>query len=68
MTGVGFVAAFSVFVGDIPEPSSTTWFTSVTVLGVTAILTVFIFGFQVMSTRDLDDNLGSVLTAWKPEY
>ena len=43
MTGVGFVAAFSVFVGDIPEPSSTTWFTSVTVLGVTAILTVHIW-------------------------
>ena len=43
MTGVGFVAAFSVFVGDIPEPYSTTWYTSVTVLGVTAILTVHIW-------------------------
>ena len=43
MTGVGFVAAFSVFVGDIPEPYSTTWYTSVTVLGVTAILTVQIW-------------------------
>ena len=43
MTGVGFVAAFSVFVGDIPEPYSTTWYTSVTVLGVTAILTVNIW-------------------------
>ena len=43
MTGVGFVAAFSIFVGDIPEPSSTTWLTSVTVLGVTAILTIHIW-------------------------
>ena len=43
MTGVGFVAAFSIFVGDIPEPSSTTWLTSVTVLGVTAILTIRIW-------------------------
>ena len=43
MTGVGFVAGFSIFVGDIPEPSSTTWLTSVTVLGVTAILTIHIW-------------------------
>ena len=43
MTGVGFVAAFSIFVGDIPEPSSTTWLTSVIVLGVTAILTIHIW-------------------------
>ena len=43
MTGVGFVAAFSIFVGDIPEPSSTTWLTSVTVLAVTAILTIHIW-------------------------
>ena len=43
MTGVGFVAAFSIFVGDIPEPSSTTWLTGVTVLGVTAILTIHIW-------------------------
>lgn len=43
MTGVGFVAAFSLFVGDIPEPSSTTWLTSVTVLAVTAILTIHIW-------------------------
>ena len=43
MTGVGFVAAFSLFIGDIPEPSSTTWLTSVTVLGVTAILTIYIW-------------------------
>ncbi len=43
MTGVGFVAAFSIFVGDIPEPSSTTWFTSVTTLGVTATLAAYIW-------------------------
>ena len=43
MTGVGFVAAFSLFVGDIPEPSSISWLTSVTVLVVTAILTVHIW-------------------------
>ena len=43
MTGVGFVAAFSIFVGDIPEPSSTTWFASVTTLGVTATVVAYIW-------------------------
>ena len=43
MTGVGFVAAFSIFVGDIPEPSSITWFANVAVLAITASMTVYIW-------------------------
>ena len=43
MTGVGFVAAFSIFVGDIPEPSSITWFANIAVLAITASLTVYIW-------------------------
>ena len=43
MTGVGFVAAFSIFVGDIPEPSSITWLANVAVLAITASMTVYIW-------------------------
>ena len=43
MTGVGFIAAFSIFVGDIPEPSTATWFANITVLLTTAIITVYIW-------------------------
>ncbi len=43
MTGVGFVAAFSIFVGDIPEPSSITWLANVAVLAITASITVYIW-------------------------
>ena len=43
MTGVGFVAAFSIFVGDIPEPSSITWLANIAVLAITASMTVYIW-------------------------
>ena len=43
MTGVGFVGAFSIFVGDIPEPSSITWLANVAVLAITASMTVYIW-------------------------
>ena len=43
MTGVGFVAAFSIFIGDIPEPSSINWFASIAIMGITATVVVYIW-------------------------
>ncbi|MEC8541037.1 MAG: hypothetical protein VXY53_04280, partial [Candidatus Thermoplasmatota archaeon] len=43
MTGVGFIAAFSIFVGNIPTPYGLSWLSCVTVLAISACSAVYIW-------------------------
>ena len=43
MTGVGFIAAFSIFVGNIPTPYGLSWLSCVTVLAISASSAVYIW-------------------------
>ena len=43
MTGIGGLAAFSLFVGDIPEPSSINWYANVSVIVVAIAYTCYIW-------------------------
>ena len=43
MTGIGGLAAFSLFVGDIPEPSSINWYANVSVIVVAVAYTCYIW-------------------------
>ena len=43
MTGVGFIAAFSIFIGNIPSPYGLAWISCVTVLTIAACSTVYIW-------------------------
>ena len=43
MTGVGFIAAFSIFVGNIPSPYGLAWISCITVLTIAACSAVYIW-------------------------
>ncbi|MEC8258414.1 MAG: hypothetical protein VXZ94_04415 [Candidatus Thermoplasmatota archaeon] len=43
MTGVGFIAAFSIFIGNIPSPYGLAWISCITVLTIAAWSAVYIW-------------------------
>tara|TARA_B100001250_G_scaffold410908_1_gene438330 strand:+ start:3219 stop:4979 length:1761 start_codon:yes stop_codon:yes gene_type:complete len=43
MTGVGAIAAFSLFVGSMPEPGSINWIANVSVISIAGFITIYIW-------------------------
>jgi len=43
MTGVGTIAAFSLFVGSMPEPGSINWIANVSVISIAGFITIYIW-------------------------